>query len=329
MSILTHAPRLSYEEASLQAQELVRAREENFTVASRLMPPELRVHLAHIYAFCRGADDAADETGDADVSLRLLARWREELDAMYAGTPTHPVFIALAHSVERFDLPRGPFDHLLDAFIQDQELTRYATWEQLVDYSARSANPVGRLVLMLFGYRDAERQRLSDATCTALQLTNFWQDVRRDLLERDRIYLPGDIAARHGLSLSHMASAIRDSSSPAERGEACDDTTSCGCGGDLDLAGVALRAVLPAYRATVAELVERTWPLFEEGRRLWPRVTPTLRPQLQLYTRGGEAVLRKIERLRYDTLTSRPRLGKLDRARLGLRAAASAWFGFG
>ncbi len=314
---------LSYEDASAGAQKLVRQREENFTVASRLMPAELRVHLAHLYAFCRGADDAADEMGSPDASLASLARWRDELDAMYAGRPSHPVFIALAHTVERYDLPREPFEHLLDAFIQDQELTRYATWDQLLDYCARSANPVGRLVLMLFDYRDAERQRLSDATCTALQLTNFWQDVRRDVLERDRIYLPGDVAVRHGLSQSAMAAAIRNSATPEEQ------AASCGCGGGLDVASIALEGVMPAYRGAMAELVDRTGPMFQVGRRLWPLVTPKLRPQLQLYTRGGEAVLRKIRRAKHDTLTARPRLGKFDRARLGLRAAAAVWFGFG
>ena len=179
--------------AQRYTDRFLRQSTENFTVASWLLPRSIRRGFADVYAFCRWADDLADDPrnrGDPGRGLEMLRWWRDELDRCYAGRPRHPVYVALAATVERHGLPREPFDDLIDAFEQDQRVTRYPDLPTLLRYCEKSANPVGRLVLMLMGYRDAERSALSDATCTALQLTNFWQDVRRDVLERDRVYLP-------------------------------------------------------------------------------------------------------------------------------------------
>lgn len=173
---------------------------ENFQVVSFLLPKHLHQDFYNVYAFCRWADDLGDEIGDTQESLRLLSWWRAELKAMYRGRVQHPVFTALSGTAERHHLPELPFDDLIKAFEQDQVVTRYRDYPALLEYCNYSANPVGRLVLYLCGYSDAERQALSDATCTGLQLANFWQDVTVDW-QKDRVYLPGasdeDIAARN------------------------------------------------------------------------------------------------------------------------------------
>src|SRR6478736_4178570 len=166
---------------------------ENFHVVSFLLPKRLHQDFYNVYAYCRWADDLGDEMGDPVESLRLLAWWRQGLEAMYAGKTTHPVFVALRGTVERYSIPPQPFDDLIQAFEKDQGVTRYRDWEELFAYCRQSADPVGRLVLYLCGYSDVARQQLSDATCTALQLANFWQDVGRDL-EKGRIYIPLEVA---------------------------------------------------------------------------------------------------------------------------------------
>lgn len=304
--------RLDYAQAAAYTRDLATRQYENFTVLSRLVPRRLRDDFAHVYAFCRWADDLGDETGDTQRALELLDWWRDELARCYDDHPRHPVFVALHATIRRHDIPRRPFDDLIDAFVQDQRVTRYQTWDEVIDYCTRSANPVGRLVLYLCGYRDAERQQLSDATCTALQLTNFWQDVRRDVLERDRVYVPEAVARRHGLDLALMVKAVRlDAGDEAEPACDCDPANQPGSG---------VRALLPAYRATIHELVQRTWPLFAEGRRLWPMLARDVRPSVELFTRGGEAVLRRIERLNHETILKRPRLGKAAKLALMGRA---------
>jgi len=172
---------------------------ENFNVVSWLLPKELHQHLYNVYAYCRWADDLGDEILDTSRALELLDWWERELDACYAGSPSHAVFVAVRETVVAKDIPKQPFADLLKAFRQDQTVKRYPTWDAVLDYCRYSANPVGRLVLYLCGYRDEERQRLSDATCTALQVANFWQDVSRDL-EKGRIYIPLDAAAVQGLT---------------------------------------------------------------------------------------------------------------------------------
>lgn len=307
-----HCERLSYEQATAYTRQLARSHYENFTVVSWLLPRRLRDDFRHVYSFCRWADDLGDETGDPRRSLELLAWWRRELDACYEGRPRHPVFVALWPTIQRVDIPRQPFDALIDAFVQDQHVTRYGTWEQVLDYCTRSADPVGRLLLYLLGYRDEQRQQLSDATCTALQLANFWQDVRRDIIERDRVYLPDDIASRNGLDIELMVKVVKID---AVSGPAC---VVCKSRAAPPSAGIS--AVLPEYRQTIQELVQRTWPLFQRGRGLWPLIEPDTRGDVQLFTLGGEAILRMIQRRRYDTLTGRPSLSAAAKLLLMVRA---------
>jgi squalene synthase HpnC len=274
---------------------------ENFPVLSMFLPRRLRQDFANVYAFCRAADDLADEGEDPAQRRALLAAWRAELRQCFAGVPSHPYFVALQSTVRRHELAIEPFEHLLDAFDQDQEVTRYETWDQLLAYCRGSANPVGRIVLALCGQLDEERAALSDQTCTALQLVNLWQDVRRDILERDRIYVPRAIAASHGLDLEALAAAVRADAAQ-------------------DRHAPALAALQGAARATIADLCARTAPLFRRGRELWPLLAPSVRPAIALFTRGGEVILRKIERLGFDTAITRPTLSRLDKVRLAGRA---------
>lgn len=255
---------------------------ENFHVVSVLLPARLHQDFYNVYAFCRWADDLADETGDRAESLRLLAWWRGELHGLTGGRDaTHPVFVALGETIGRHGLPPAPFDDLISAFVQDQTVTRYANWDEVLGYCERSANPVGRLVLMLCGYRDEERFRLSDATCTALQLANFWQDVTLDL-EKDRVYLPLHLFARHGYTLEELYA----------------------------------RRNTPAFRALMVEAVEYARRLFEEGLPLAALLDRRLGLDIDLFSRGGMKVLDKIAKQDYDVLGSRPVVTKGER--LGL-----------
>ncbi len=336
---------MTYEQASDYTRQLAKSHYENFTVVSWFLPRRLRDDFRHVYSFCRWADDLGDETGDPRRSLELLAWWRREVDLCYAGKPRHPVFVALNQTIHRHDIPRKPFDDLISAFEQDQTMTRYRTWDQVLDYCTRSADPVGRLVLYLAGVRDEARQRLSDATCTALQLANFWQDVRRDVLERDRVYVPSEVASRHGLDIETMVDAIRGSEGqgPEARDLGEDNLTpspphpltpssktcassSCAC---YAVPSAAIHAILPAYRKTIKELCERTWPLFEKGRELWPKVPRDVRLDIQLFSLGGEAILKLIRGQNYDTLQTRPKLGKASKIALMLRALLGKFLGIG
>lgn len=299
----TNCEQLSYTQAADYTRDLAKKHYENFTVVSWLLPRAIRDDFRQVYSFCRWADDLGDETGDRERSIELLSWWRDELDLCYAGKPRHPVFVALTPTIEMHDLPKKPFNDLIDAFVQDQQLVRYESWDQVLDYCTRSADPVGRLVLYLFGHRDPQLQKLSDATCTALQLTNFWQDIRRDILERDRVYIPQQIARKHGLDISQLVHSIN------QKAQSTDIT-----------------AILPAYQATVSELVRKTWPLFADGRGLWPLVEPRFRTDLKLFTRGGEAILHMIEKRNYDTLSSRPKLGKAGKFRLLVQTIAGGFF---
>ncbi len=267
---------------------------ENFTVVSWLLPRRLHQHFFNVYAYCRWADDLGDEVSAPERALELLVAWEEELRQCYDGRPSHAVFVALEPTIREFDLPIEPFLDLLAAFRQDQTVHRYPTWEDVLGYCRYSANPVGRLVLCLCGYRDAERQRLSDFICTALQLANFWQDVARDL-EKDRIYIPLDHLASHGLTA-----------------------------GDL----VALRFDA-RYIALMKDLIARTRELFAAGQPLAQRVDAKLRVDIELFSRGGLAVLDAIEAIGYNTLARRPAIGRTTQARLLGRAMAarllSAW----
>lgn len=280
---------------------------ENFSVLSGLVPKELRDDFAAVYAFCRWADDLGDERiveGSVEsrrsAALELLAWWRDELDRAFAGAPRHPVFVALAPTIRRHDLPRELFDRLIRAFESDQRVARYATWEELIGYCRDSADPVGRLVLMLLGEpRDERLFRLSDRICTALQLTNHWQDLRRDLVERDRIYVPSE--------LNPIADFERRFRETARLGHSCDAT------------------FFAESRELVRSLVQRTWPLYEEGAALVDAVSPRSAGLIWLFAAGGMRTLRQIELWNCETALHRPALAKPTKALLVLRARWIAW----
>jgi len=260
---------------------------ENFHVVSWLLPKRLHQDFYNVYSYCRWADDLGDEIGDTAESIRLLGWWRRELHAMYAGEMRHPVFVALRGTVERFAIPQQPFDDLISAFEQDQTVTRYRNWEELYGYCRCSANPVGRLVLYLCGYSDAERQRLSDATCTALQLANFWQDVTVDW-EKDRVYMPLDVMERHGSSVEEISA----------------------------------RRFTPAFRAAMQECVACTQKLFLAGLPLARTVDRRLAVDIELFSRGGMRVLDKITAQGYDVLSRRPSISRAERVILLLGTLA-------
>lgn len=268
--------------AQFQTRQLAQSHYENFSVVSLLLPRRLRQDFSNVYAFCRVADDLGDETGDKSESLRLLADFKAQTLDCFAGRAKTPVFVALSQTIQRHDLPPKPFLDLIDAFEQDQRISRYETYAQVLDYCTRSANPVGRLVLYLCGYRDAHRQELSDCTCTALQLANFWQDVRRDILDRDRIYIPRDSMDRFGVTEDQI-----------RRGQ-CDDN----------------------FRSLLRFEVDRTAELFDRGAALLPLVRPAYRMQIALFGKGGRAVLSAIRRRNYDTLSRRPALSKMQKGGL-------------
>ena len=265
-----------------------------FSVVSLLLPRRLRQDFCNVYAFCRTADDLADEVGDKAKSLNYLRAFREQARAMYAGVPRTAIFVALARTVRRHDIPVTPFLDLIDAFEQDQRVSRYDTFEDVVDYCRRSADPVGRLVLYMCGHRDDQRQRLSDKTCTALQLANFWQDVRRDLVERDRIYLPEESMRRFGVDEQQIRDGIRQGRS-AE-----------------------------SFRELIRFEVERTEAMFREGGKLVSMLAPSVRGQVGLFADGGIAILQAIRQQGFDTLARRPVLSKWQKGRLVLSALAAA-----
>jgi len=260
---------------------------ENFHVVSWLLPKRLHQDFYNVYSYCRWADDLGDEMGDPDESLRLLAWWRGELEAMYAGQVKHPVFVALGGTVERYNIPPKPFEDLIRAFEQDQTITRYGNWDELFEYCRYSANPVGRLVLYLCGYSDAERQKLSDSACTALQLANFWQDVTVDW-EKGRVYIPLDVLERHGATA-----------------------------GDIGA-----RHATPGFLAAMREVVERARELFADGLPLAGMVDRRLALDIELFSRGGMRILDKIEAQHYDVLSRRPAISKTERVWLLLGSLA-------
>jgi squalene synthase HpnC/squalene synthase HpnD len=273
----------SAEEAQRYTRWLATHHYENFNVVSWVLPRHLHQHFYNVYAYCRWADDLGDEVPDRGRALELLDAWEDELRLCFRASapPTHPVLIALRETILAKQIPIRPFADLLRAFRQDQRVQRYATWDEVLDYCIYSANPVGRLVLYVCGYSDAERQLFCDYTCTALQLANFWQDVSRDL-EKGRIYIPLDALARHGLS-------------------------------EADIVG---RKFDSRYVGLMKELIARTRELFAAGLPLAQRVDSQLRIDIELFSRGGLAVLDAIEKSGYDSLSRRPALTKVVKLRL-------------
>lgn len=276
------------DEARAWCKHLAETHYENFHVASWFLPKKLRPHFHAIYAYCRVSDDLGDETGNREQSLALLDQWNEELDACYEGKATHPVFVALAETIRTCSIPKEPFADLLIAFKQDQIATRFRTMEEVLAYCHYSANPVGRLVLYVCDYTDSERFRLSDMTCSALQLANFWQDVASDYQQRDRIYLPQDAMTRFGVT---------------------EDTIAAG-------------HPTPEFRALLKDQVSYARSLFEAGLPLIGMVDSELALDLDLFSRGGLEILNAIEQRDYDVLTARPAISRTTKIALALRAVS-------
>ena len=276
------------EEARAYCQHLAETHYENFHVATWFLPKALRPHFHAIYAYCRISDDLGDEVGSTAEALALLELWGEELDACYAGQARLPVFVALAETIRECAIPKEPFADLLTAFRQDQTVTRYATMDDVLQYCRYSANPVGRLVLYVCGEADEENFQLSDATCTALQLANFWQDVREDYA-RGRVYVP-----QKDMEFFHVSDTI-----------------------------IAEGIVTPEFRALMHCEVNYARDLFERGLPLIGMVNRDLALDLDLFSRGGIEILRAIEQRDYDVLSARPAISKATKATLALRAATA------
>jgi squalene synthase HpnC len=270
---LTPVERPSLEWARGWCHTLATSHYENFHVATFFLPKRVRPHFESVYAFCRVSDDLGDEVADTATALRLLTSWGQMLDECYDAPERsrHPVFVALRPTIEACDLPRWLFHDLLRAFVQDQVKTEYETWEEAVEYSRYSANPVGRLVLMICGYRDEHRALLSDKICTALQLANFWQDCVRDA-EIPRRYIPAEYLRRF----------------------------------NVDEGQIAGRVFTPAFGAMMHSLVERTRTMLLEGAPISASVDPELRVTLDLFRKGGEAILDGIAAQEFDVLRGRP-----------------------
>ena len=277
----------SIEAAYRYCERIARDHYENFPVASALLPAPMRPHIAAVYAFARRADDFADEPGpDVEERLRLLDAWERRLDRGATATSGDDlIFVALEHTIQSHHLPRSLFHDLLSAFRQDVVTNRYDTWPQVLDYCRRSANPIGRLVLRIAGYNDATLDAHSDGVCTALQLTNFWQDLAIDW-RRGRLYLPHEARAR---ALAREA--------------------------DLDRGGITSE-----WRAALQEATQRTRELFQIGRPVCDAVRGRLRWELRFTWLGGMRILENIEAAGFDVFRHRPTLTAAEAPVLGWRA---------
>jgi squalene synthase HpnC len=295
---LTPLERPSLAEAQAWCRSLASTHYENFHVATFFLPRRVRPHFESIYAYCRVADDLGDEVSDPMVATRLLDTWGAMLEECYDSPErsVHPIFVALHETIRACDPPRQLFLDLLHAFRMDQIKTKYESWDELLEYSHYSANPVGRLVLWVCGYREESLGLLSDKVCTALQLANFWQDVVEDA-ERGRRYLPGDWLREFGV----------------EEGQ------------------IEGRVFTPEFGAMVEDLVTRTRAMLLQGGMISSRVDKDLAVTLDLFRKGGEAILNGIVAENYDVLRGRPvvtktrKLGLLLEALVGkLRAGMAA-----
>lgn len=295
---------VSLEAARTYCRKLALGHYENFSVLSPLVPIDRRDDFAAVYAFARWADDIGDEAGSPERATELLAWWRSEFERLAAGEARHPVFVALRATIAARGLRLEPFADLIAAFELDQVKTRYETWSEVIEYCRLSANPVGRIVLAILGERcDDTQLAASDAVCTALQLTNHWQDIKRDWIERRRIYVPRDMHDIEDFE-NRLAQTI-------DRGWSCDER------------------FFGESRRLVRRLVARTWDEFEKGEPLIASLSQRSQPLIWLFAAGGRSVLRNIERWNCETVLVRPKLSKPRKLGLVLRAALAARFGFG
>jgi squalene synthase HpnC len=276
----------SLKDAQAYCERLAKSHYENFSVATWFLPAKLKQHFYNVYAYCRISDDLGDEVGDARQSLELLDQWEAELNACYAGSPRHPVFVALAETTTQFGIPRHEFSNLLIAFRRDQTITRFETFGDILEYCRYSANPVGHLVLYLGGYSDADRQKLSDYTCTALQLANFWQDVTVDYA-KGRIYLPLEDLRRFSVSEEEIAQ----------------------------------RRTTRQFIDLMKFEVQRAREWFDRGLPLIKAVNKELAIDLELFSRGGQEILNAIGSQGFDVLRQRPVISKPRKLWLVARAA--------
>lgn len=267
-------------------ERAARGHYENFPVASLLVPRGIRRHVAAIYAFAREADDFADEAEHEGHRLELLDDWGRMLDRAARGSADHPVFVAIAHTIETRGIPVQPLRDLLEAFRRDVTVASYGTFDELLGYCRLSANPVGRLLLHLFGRAKDPLIEMSDAICTALQLANFWQDVSIDL-DKGRCYIPEEDLRRFGCS-------------------------------DRDLRS---RRPTPAFKELMRFQVERTRSLFERGAGLPAAVGGRLGFELKLVLQGGLRILERIDSVEGDVFGRRPVLTVPDWGRMIVRAA--------
>ncbi len=280
---MTPLDRPTLAEAQAWCRELTKSHYENFHVATFFLPERVRPHFESIYAYCRVSDDLGDEVDSPAVATRLLNSWGSMLDECYDAPERsmHPVFVALHETIAACDLPRQLFHDLLIAFRMDQVKTEYETWDELLEYSHYSANPVGRLVLWVCGYRDENIALLSDKVCTALQLANFWQDVVEDK-ERGRRYLPAESMIRF----------------------------------NVDEGQIEGRVFTPEFRAMVQDLVVRTRTMLHEGGVISKHVDRELAVTLNLFRKGGDAILDGIVAQDYDVLRGRPVVSKAKKLSL-------------
>jgi len=289
----------SLAEAQAYCRSLTLGHYENFSVLSRIVPDHMRDGVSAVYAFCRWADDLADESPDPETAKARLGWWRDELNRCMNGEASHPVFVALREVNDHNKLPPEPFHHLIDAFESDQDQNQWDTWEDLIRYCEGSANPVGRLVLHLAGEsQDGSQLGWSDAVCTGLQLANHWQDVQRDVIERGRVYIP--------LELMPSDDFIDRLVTTAKQGYAPDQT------------------FLEQYRELMSSLIGRTRPLLEQAGPLIQSVRMELRPMLRLFAGGGHAVLDQIERTDCETVLHRVSISKVRKMLILWRAMRAA-----
>jgi squalene synthase HpnC len=280
---LLPAVRPTLREAQAWCRNLATSHYENFHVATWFLPKRVRPHFESIYAFSRAADDLGDEVADRDTATRLLGEWRMMLDECYdhPERSQHPVFVALHYTIATTDVPRCLFADLITAFEMDQCVTKQESLEDLLRYSHFSANPVGRLVLWVSGYRDEQRAALSDKVCTALQLANFWQDVVEDW-ERGRRYLPADQMRRFGVTDEMIAA----------------------------------KHCTPEFRAMMVSLVQYAGEMLHEGGAISSTVDAELALTLRLFVQGGRAALDGVIAENYDVLRQRPSVSKGTKAKL-------------
>ncbi len=280
------------QDAEVYCSQIADAHYENFLIANKFTPPNIRQHIQNIYAFCRYGDDLGDEAPfDSQGRLKLLEAWEKDLveahQSDWSGKPQHPILIAVQYTAKTFNIPLEPFWKLIQAFKMDQTKNRYQSWDELLDYCQHSADPVGHLFLYVYGHDNEELRTLSDKTCTALQLANHWQDISRDW-QQNRSYLPEETMQRFGVDWNRYGPEYVDEN----------------------------------WKSMLSFEVERAQNLFDEGKKLWKLVDAHLAVDLMMFTKGGEAILQAIRNQKFDTWKKRPKVSKLKQVRLYFKAKA-------